>query len=312
MKKTILKIKMDGAYPRNLIKIFLFLLILLNINQNLLCYGQSHPGEDGDCEDGHSAGPYSISTPVGNILMVGPGAQFKIPINASGPGVIVCFNPIIQNNSYFSILPTNVCVDNSQWDLDIRKDEVSISFDFEAPQYEANYTILIYARSPTEFPTRVVGLSFLVVVNATYSDSPTWYNKILHSTWMSHLFDHMNIYIGGTAILLLGIATILFEINQHNVKIHGILATLAFLLTTTNILLIFQESWDLIRNLFYGQFAQWFHIIHISIGIVGWACGLLALLKGLAGHPTKKIGYLTLGTWIINFGLGLWYWGIGF
>jgi hypothetical protein len=141
-----------------------------------------------------------------------------------------------------------------------------------------------------------------------------------------YIFNHMQIYLGGAAIISLGIGTLLYEFGRSGkgslasskyVKVHGILAATSLVLTTINVYFIINSTGSTLASLFdparmttlWTAVETW-HFVHIVFGITGYAFGILAALTGLSGIRTRIPGYLALLFWGFNFFHGLIQWVI--
>lgn len=122
-----------------------------------------------------------------------------------------------------------------------------------------------------------------------------------------HLFTHFNMYIGGAAVIFLALGTILYEIdNQRFTRLHGYLAIVAFGLTTLNVILIIPAaSAEFTGDIADPSSIDWLHLLHMLMGITGYAFGILAMFTGLGGLRTRKPGYIALFFWACNFVLGV-------
>jgi hypothetical protein len=275
--------------------------------------GLAHPPEDDVCSSCHTEGGYAISTNSPDKLYMPPNSSFRIQINALGQGVEVWAHPLARDNQDFKFSPTVVVTDNDTFDCNNETNKISITFNISCPIENGTYTLLIFARSPELDPTELVFLEFSVVIDPKYSDPVNIpEDQVNWVQWITkHLFNHLNIYIGGTALLLLTFGTVLLEIDSKYIKIHGRLAAVAFFLTTFNIYFTFNESWTLIVNWYSGVSIEWGHLTHIFIGTLGYIVALIGFLQGLAGHDMKKLGYTALSCWMFNFIFGILYWGLG-
>jgi len=137
------------------------------------------------------------------------------------------------------------------------------------------------------------------------------------SSWVSafvtfltnNIFNHYYIYLGGSAIVLLLTATILYEINrQRFTRAHGLMAGSAFILTTINVILIVPAAASALNAFVTVPGAlsgDWIHLFHIINGIVGYSFGAIAIFTGLGGIRTRLPGYVALICWTLNFILGI-------
>ncbi len=270
-----------------------------------------HPPEEDDCSTCHTDGNYSIQTNSNLTLYMGQNVSFSINISATGRNVQVWAHPQARDNQKFTFLSVLAILDNGINDQDPSNDSLITEFRIITPFEQGTYKLLIFARSPEEDLTQIVFLEFTLFVDDKYADQPPSFQKTLWVWIQSHIFSHLNIYLGTLAILSLGIGTVLMEINQKHVKIHGKLAMLALMLTLLNVSFSVSESLSLFSYWIQGEQIDWVHLTHLGIGIIGIVAGILGAIQGIAGHPMKKWGYVALGCWTFNFLFGIIYWGIG-
>ena len=112
---------------------------------------------------------------------------------------------------------------------------------------------------------------------------------------------HMTIILGLPAILLLWLGIALYEISQEKYTFaHGVCAGLSLLLTTINIVAIL----PLTNTVLSVGGADFFHLIHIGLGVVGYLAGVGAFLTGISGIRTKVPGFTAAVCWTIVFVMG--------
>lgn len=112
---------------------------------------------------------------------------------------------------------------------------------------------------------------------------------------------HMTIILGLPAILLLWLATALYQISQEKYTFaHGVCAGLSLLLTTINIVAILPTT----NTVLSVGGADIFHLIHIGLGVVGYLSGVGAFLTGISGIRTKIPGLIAATCWTIVFVMG--------
>ncbi len=127
-------------------------------------------------------------------------------------------------------------------------------------------------------------------------------------TFSEKVFDHYNIYLGLTSLLIFTLAIIIIKLDIFTAKVHGILMIIAFILTLINIFLI----WDIIVYLLTHKpisASGWWHIVHIILGFSGVVAFFIAIVKGLAGFQNKRSGYIAYVLWVTNFLMGGILWG---
>ncbi|MHA2068331.1 MAG: hypothetical protein ACXABY_28545 [Candidatus Thorarchaeota archaeon] len=112
---------------------------------------------------------------------------------------------------------------------------------------------------------------------------------------------HMTIYLGLPAIILLAIATGLYQVSKEKYTFtHGVLAGLSLLLTTINIVTIIPMT-GVVLSL---PVVDLFHLLHIIIGAVGYGFGIGAFITGISGVRTKIPGVVALICWTTVFVMG--------
>ena len=111
---------------------------------------------------------------------------------------------------------------------------------------------------------------------------------------------HMTIILGLPAIILLAIGTLLYQISKEKYTFaHGICAGLSLLLTTINIIGIIPATTAVLSTS-----VDLFHLMHIVLGIIGYAFGITAFVTGISGVRTKIPGFVALVSWTAVFVMG--------
>jgi hypothetical protein len=112
---------------------------------------------------------------------------------------------------------------------------------------------------------------------------------------------HLSVILGFPALILLYIATGLYQISREKYTFaHGICAGLALLLTTINIVAIL----PLTSTILTAGAVDLFHLIHIGLGLIGYLAGIGAFLTGISGIRTKVPGLTAAVCWTIVFVMG--------
>jgi hypothetical protein len=112
---------------------------------------------------------------------------------------------------------------------------------------------------------------------------------------------HLSVILGFPALILLYIATGLYQISREKYTFaHGICAGLALLLTTINIVAIL----PLTSTVLTAGAVDLFHLIHIGLGLIGYLAGIGAFLTGISGIRTKVPGLTAAVCWTIVFVMG--------
>lgn len=126
---------------------------------------------------------------------------------------------------------------------------------------------------------------------------------ILTSQLQALQFDniHMTVFLGLPALILLWTGTALYYISKERFTfVHGLCAGLALLLTTINIVTIL----PLTNTVLSVGGADIFHLIHISLGIIGYLGGIGAFLTGISGIRTHIPGLVAAICWTLVFIMG--------
>ncbi|MFW9908742.1 MAG: hypothetical protein ACFFEF_09220 [Candidatus Thorarchaeota archaeon] len=112
---------------------------------------------------------------------------------------------------------------------------------------------------------------------------------------------HMTILLGLPALIFLYLGTALYLFSKEKYTfVHGVCAGLALLLTTINIVTIIPATGTILS---VGG-ADLFHLIHISLGVIGYLAGVGAFLTGISGIRTKSPGLVAAACWTIVFVMG--------
>ena len=311
IKKNDAKMK-NGTKPKNHKKITLgflgtiILILVLTVNSNV----GANPRYGEDPYICHSQGGYFIETENSLTLSIEQGGIGSLVISGSGSEVQIHIIPGARDNDLFNITHSNVISDNSEYDTNSAPDLITVNLEITAPDEEGTYSLMILARSPNNSTPDFAFLEFEVNVGAGAS----FWQKI-GNFFRNNILNHMNIYIGGTAVFCLALGTLLYEIdNQKFTKTHGIMATTAFILTTINVIFIIQPALGTIGTFIDNPSGiDWGQLIHIIVGVIGYIAGIIAVITGLSGIRTKKPGYIALIFWSFNFlyGISSLGWGIG-
>lgn len=247
----------------------------------------------------HESGSYRIHSNNLTQISVFANESFTLDFDAIGYNVSLRFRTEAQDNVYFECFSNQSILDNSIEDTNSSLNGVSGIFIFKAPATEGNYTLLIFAQSPDTPKPLIVCLEFIVSVG----NEPAFSIDI---------FDHMNIYIGGSAIFLICFGTLLYETKRERTKVHAWFTTGSLCLTSINFILIWNPTIYLITSwIAYPNFIDYWNLFHMIIGLIGLIAGIMAFFTGLAGFRTKKPGYIAMICWTYCFLSGIIQWGIG-
>jgi hypothetical protein len=250
----------------------------------------------------HRSTGYQISANVTSFT-VKPGKSFSVYISANGTAVEVEAIAGAVDNNLFEFAPASIIASNSSYDLDTGSNAVGVIMTITAPSQPGNYKIMILGRdSRTDAKPNLAYVELSVTVLGT----PSW-AAVFVSFLINDLFNHMYVYLGGAAVTLLALGTLLYKLDAKRfTRIHGLLAGSAFILTTINVILVIPAATAALAAI--TTINIW-HLIHILVGIVGYAAGAVAMLTGLGGLRWTKIGYVALICWSFNLVFGGIIWG---
>ncbi|MFX1531246.1 MAG: hypothetical protein ACFFBC_09045 [Promethearchaeota archaeon] len=251
-------------------------------------FGDTH--ESSGCHG--NFGPYTISNTVPVTTEINNESYSVFNVTATGPDLFVQAYPGAKDNDLFIILPSsNRIVDGSGDDLDSNPDAITVVFNVTPTLIKKSYTLFILA-GDNSTGTRPFAYVEIII------GAPPKLNIL------SMMFDHLGLYLGLPALLLISIATVLVLVNENKfVKVHGILAGTSWILTVVNVsaavIKISPNAW--LRGYPIIQ-----HLPHIILGSIGLITGFLSMLFGIAAErkPAKLTGYITLVCWWAAFLLG--------
>ncbi|MFW9878905.1 MAG: hypothetical protein ACFFG0_37980, partial [Candidatus Thorarchaeota archaeon] len=121
---------------------------------------------------------------------------------------------------------------------------------------------------------------------------------------LSVIFNHLGLYLGMPALILISLATVLVLVNESKfVKLHGILAGSSWVITVVNVVAAFIR---IPRVAWLSGYGLIFHLPHIILGALGIVTGFFSMLFGIAAErkQAKITGYITLVAWWSAFLLG--------
>ena len=258
-------------------------------------FGNAEPTFSGDHSSCHPSGSYIISSNVSSTVEVNGTTTIMINITASGTNLFVQIVPAAKNNDDFIINPTTARItDGSGNDLDANPDAITVIFSVTTPAAEAYYYLFIIAGDEVSGQLNFAFIEIGVSVGGVAAPKPKLFD---------YIFDHLGLYLGMPALILLTLGTILVLINENKfVKIHGILAGGSWILTAINVsaalINIPLQEWS--------GYELIYHLPHIVLGAIGLITGFLSMLFGIAAErkPAKLTGYLTLIFWWAAFFTG--------
>jgi hypothetical protein len=268
----------------------------------------------------HSVGGYSINANRTGVIPIAQSGAVDVEFTATGPNVVLQIVPGARDNTLLFGTWINV-TDGSPADLDGTLNAIRTVITITVPAVNENLEIMVIARDGSVSDTpdfAYITLEFQIGAGASIWDQ-------IVDFFMTYVFNHMQIFLGGAAVISLGIGTLLYEYGRSGkgslassqyVKAHGILAFTSLVLTTINVYFIVNATGEKLAKLFDpARTALWatdeiWHFLHIAFGITGYAFGIIAVLTGLAGIRTRIPGYLALLFWGFNFVHGLIQWVI--
>lgn len=275
--------------------LYFFTGIIVLMIFSLFVYGTARPPfGDTHSESGchGSSGGFAISytTPIRTVIDNTP--YFIFNISASGSDLFVQVYPGAKDNDNFDILPSNnKIVDDSGDDLNPSPNAMIVVFNVTPTIEQKSYTIFIIAGN------NITGGQQFAYAEITIG-APPGFNL------SSAIFNHLGLYLGLPALLLVSIATILVLINENKfVKIHGILAGGSWILTIINVVVAVIR---IPTGAWLGGYDLVYHLSHIILGSIGLVTGFLSMLFGIAAErkQAKLTGYITLLCWWGAFFLG--------
>lgn len=254
-------------------------------------YGDSH--NEAFCHQ-NTAG-YTISTNASSTISASGSSTIYFNISASGSNLFIQAHPNAEDNGLFTILPTNERINDSGiYDNDPTADMILVTFTVTTPASDGYYIIFIIAGDNSSAQPPFAFLEIGVSIGGV----------VLPGFDFSSLFDHLGLYLGLPALLLVSLGTILVLVNENKfVKIHGILAGSSWILTLVNLIAgltkIPVATW-------FGVYPPIYHIPHIILGTLGLVAGFFSMLFGIAAErrPALITGYITLVSWWTTFFLG--------
>jgi len=265
-------------------------------------YGSARPGYGDNHTDCHSPVGYTIGTNVVGDIQTTNSSIVVVNITATGTNLFVQAIPGAEDNNLFAFIPTtNRINESSIYDLDPSANSIEVQFNVTTPAVEGYYTIFIIAGDDATGSEINYAIQ-LININVGGVEPPV---EDPIAKFFSDIFDHLGIYLGLPALILLSLGTVLVLVNENKfVKLHGILAGGSWILTLTN----------MITGIVRIPVITWFgtaydpiiHYPHIILGMVGLITGLISMLFGIAAErkPARLTGYITLICWWAAFILG--------
>jgi hypothetical protein len=117
---------------------------------------------------------------------------------------------------------------------------------------------------------------------------------------------HYGWLLGAPAIVLAYIGTALEYYDEERfTKIHGIMLTIAYILTAINVLALFMEpagTWSVMNPAYLldmSNMLRFMHAWHVWLGIISMIFGTLAIITHLGGWKTCNLGLPAVVLWTI-------------
>ena len=269
----------------------LLLVSVILFGSSIPSYGDTH--SESYCHQ-NTAG-YTISTNISSTISASGSSTIFFNISASGSNLFIQTHPNAEDNALFTISPTTDRInDSGLYDDNPAADMILVSFNATIPSDDGYYVIFIIAgdSSSSQPP-----LTFIEIGVSIGGVAPPGFD-------LSSLFDHLGLYLGLPALLLITLGTILVIVNENKfVKFHGILAGGSWILTLVNLIAGLTK---IPVNTWFGVYPLIYHVPHIILGTVGLVAGFFSMLFGVAAErkPAKITGYITLVSWWTAFFLG--------
>ena len=278
-------------------KALIIFLSIFGLMFALLAYFGTATPDQGDTHSScHSGAGYTILSTSGTTVEVNDTSPIFFNITATGSNLFVQAIPEAKNNDQFVISPTTARItDGSGNDSDLDPNEITVMFNVTAPAAEGYYILFILAgdNNAGKPGFALIEIGFSVGGAAEPVVNP-----------LDFIFDHLGLYLGMPALILLTLGTILVLVNENKfVKVHGFLAGGSWILTVINVaaavIKISPQAWLTGYELIY-------HLPHIILGSIGLITGFFSMLFGIAAErkPAKLTGYITLICWWAAFFTG--------
>jgi hypothetical protein len=275
--------------------LILFISIIGLLFISIFIFGRARPnyGDTHDSSNCHgNFGGYIISNSDPVTTEVNNVSYTVFNVTATGSNLFVQAYPGAKDNDLFIILPSSDrIVDASGDDFDPNPNAITVAFNVTPTLEQISYTLFIIAGN------NLTGARPFAYVEIIIGAPPKF-------DLLSMIFDHLGLYLGLPALLLISIATVLVLVNENKfVKLHGILAGSSWILTAVNV------STAIIKispNAWVSGYPFIYHLPHIILGSIGLITGFLSMLFGIAAErkPAKITGYITLLSWWTAFFLG--------
>ncbi len=254
-------------------------------------YGNDH--NSASCHNSLS-GAYTITTNTTDIITADNSSVINIEITATGSNLFVQARFNAKDNDEF-VITTLKLEDNTGYDTNPSLNAMTVVFNITTPATDAYYTLFIIAGDDLagrpEFAYANIGFSIGGVLPPT-----------IPIDYIGIIFSHTaNFIIGGIAIITLAVGTVLYLVNQEKfTKSHGLLAGTSLIFTTINIVAIIPYLAK--QGVLLGVVQSLpLTFLHIILGTIGYAAGIIAFIAGLSGHRSRIYGFIALGCWSFNY-----------
>jgi hypothetical protein len=128
---------------------------------------------------------------------------------------------------------------------------------------------------------------------------------------------HYGWLLGAPAIALAYIGTALEYYDEERfTRVHGIMLSIAYILTTINVLSLFMEpasTWSIMNPAYLfdlGNMLHFMHAWHVWLGIISMILGSLAFITHLGGWKTCNLGFPAVVLWTILGIMGIYLGGV--
>jgi hypothetical protein len=273
----------------------LFISIVGLLIISVFIYGTGRPGYGDTHDTCHDSTGYTIGTTAPGEITITASSNIIFNITSTGVNLFVQIVPGAKDNSLFVVSPTTDRInETSIYDLDPNPNSILVVFNLTTPANNGYYTIFIIA-----------GNDAIGQINFAYQQININVGGVVPPGFeLSSIFDHLGLYLGLPALLLVTLGTVLVLINENKfVKVHGILAGGSLILTVINLTAAIIK---IPVNTWFGVYPLVYHVPHIILGLVGLVAGFFSLMFGISAErkPAKISGYITLLCWWTAFFLG--------
>jgi len=259
------------------IKLLIFSSILI-ITIGMAINTSGTKDDTGGC--GCHPGGYIITSDLATIE--GEGSSIiTLDITATGANLVVDVYAGALDNDLFTISPGNIVADGDANDLDAAADAINVKLDITLPSERGEYTLRILARDVTlsGINTPLATLDLVVTVG-----------EPIPPTILELFFNHYNLYLGGTILILASIGTVMFHIylkKESDSKFPGTFLAASFALLSINVLLILNDSMEYLFVLLDGTNMN--IMFQIIIGTIGYGAGIFVVFGIYTDVPMHKL-----------------------